>query len=115
MVSCTPTKKARIFQMYSEGKSFTEIGKDLGLHCSVVSRNYHKLEEMGPEPDFYAKQPIPGCPRIITPHAERRAQRLITSGKCRDATDVQRVLFPKVHPTTIRQMFIRKGLPGCVR
>ncbi|KAF9476178.1 hypothetical protein BDN70DRAFT_812743, partial [Pholiota conissans] len=52
---------------------------------------------------------------VITPYAERRAVRLITSEECEDAIDVQRVLFPQLHPTTVRRMFIRLGLPDRVR
>ncbi|KAF8151554.1 hypothetical protein B0H34DRAFT_615194, partial [Crassisporium funariophilum] len=115
MVTCTPTKKAAIYHLRQEGKTFGEIGNMLSLDQSVVSRNYRKLEEQGPDPDFYARVPIPGRPRVITPHAERRAQRLITSGECRDATDVQRELFPRLDPSTVRRMFIWKGLHGRIR
>jgi len=115
MVTCTPTKKAYIYRKHQQGTKFSVIAEELGLNPSVVSRNYHKMEEQGPNPDFYAPPPIPGRPRVITPHAERRAERLITSGHCRDATDVQRVLFPERDPTTVRRMFIRKGLNGRVR
>lgn len=115
MVTCTPTKKARIMQLRKQGWKFKDIGNEIGLESSVVSRNYNKLIKKGPHPDLYHHEPIPGRPKIITPHAERRAVRLITSGECRDATDVQRVLFPRLHPTTVRQMFIRKGMPGRIR
>jgi len=115
MVVCTPTKKARIIQLRKQGWKFRDIGADIGLERSVVSRNYNKLVKKGGEPDFYHTEAIPGRPKVITPHGERRAERLIKSGECRDATDIQRVLFPELHPTTVRQMFIRKGLPGRIR
>jgi len=106
MVVCTPTKKAHIIQLCKQGWKFWDIGADIGLERSVVSQNYNKLVKKGGEPNFYHTEAIPGHPKVITPHRERRTERLIKLGKCRDATDVQRVLFPELHPTTVRQMFI---------
>jgi DNA-binding MarR family transcriptional regulator len=101
--------------MRKNGQTFGEIADILGLDTSVVSRNFRKLEMQGPNPDFYAKPPIPGRPRKLLLHDERCAERAISSGKCRDATDVQRKLFPDLHPTTLRRMFVRKGLFGRIR
>ncbi|KAF8064147.1 hypothetical protein FPV67DRAFT_1420424 [Lyophyllum atratum] len=115
MVACTPTKKARILEMKAQGKPFLEIGNALGIHPTTASRNYDKLMEQGENPDFYTKTPIPGRPRALSPHAERRAKRAITSGECSDATDVQRELFPHVDPSTVRRMFIRMGMHGRIR
>lgn len=115
MVLCTPTKKARIFHMrQSQGLTFEEIGNTLGISRTTASRNFSNLQKQGPRPDFYARPKIPGRPKVITPHAERRACRLIGANKCRNATEVQRKLFPQVHPTTVRRMFIKKGLNGRV-
>jgi hypothetical protein len=50
--------------MRNQGQKFNEIADFLGLDWSVVLHNYRKMEEEGPEPDFYAKPPIPGRPRI---------------------------------------------------
>ncbi|TFK58032.1 hypothetical protein BDN72DRAFT_746581, partial [Pluteus cervinus] len=65
--------------------------------------------------DFYAKTPIPGRPRALTPHDERVAKRAILSGACQDATDVQRSLFPDIHAMTVRRMFCRMGMKGRLR
>ncbi|KAJ3518197.1 hypothetical protein NMY22_g13810 [Coprinellus aureogranulatus] len=115
MVVCTPTKKAQIFHMQKyEGKTFQEIRNILGVSRSAASRTYSGLEKQGPRPNFYARPPIPGQPRAISPHAEQRACRLIRANKCRNATEVQHKLFPDLHPTTVRCMFIQNGLPGRV-
>ena len=115
MVICTPTKKAHIWRARNAGQKFGEIANFLQLNESVVSRNYWKLAKQGPKPDFHTKPPIPGRPRALTPHAERRAERAIGSGDCRDATDVQRKLFPDLSAPTVRRMFVRRGLHGRVR
>ena len=115
MVVCTPTKKARIYTLRQAGLKFLDIGHILNMKESTVSRNFCALQKQGDNPNFYLRKPIPGRPRVITPHAERRATRLILSGECSDATDVKRVLFPQLHATTVRRMFIRKGLLGRVR
>lgn len=116
MTKCTPTKKARIYHLRKkENKTFTEIGDILGIDATTVSRNFKKLDSQGKDPDYYSTTPGSGRPRALTPHDERRAERLIKSGKCRDATEVQRELFPKLHPTTVRRMFLRLGLKGRLR
>lgn len=115
MVTCTPTKKARLFILRKAGNTYHDIAHTLGLTTPTVARNFHQLEKQGRSPNFYLHKVIPGRPKLISPHAERRAVRLIYSGTCADATDVQRELFPQLHPTTVRRMFIRKGLYGRVR
>lgn len=102
MVTCTPTKKACIMQLQKQRWKFKDIGNEIDLKSSVVSQNYNKLIKKGPHPDLYHYEPIPGHLKIITPHTECCAVHLITSGECRDATDVQCVLFPRLHPTIIR-------------
>jgi hypothetical protein len=73
MVVCTLTKKAYIFRARREGQTFRDIGNTLSLDHTVVMRCYRRLEKQGPQPNFYAHAPIPGCPRLLTPHTECRA------------------------------------------
>jgi hypothetical protein len=73
------------------------------------------LRSTDPDPDFYAKAKKPGQPRVITPHAERRALQLITPGAACDATDVQWKLFQDISSPTVWRMFSKKGLHGQVR
>ncbi|KAF5328079.1 hypothetical protein D9619_013643 [Psilocybe cf. subviscida] len=112
MKKCTPTKKAQILYLRQDGKTFAEIGNDLGLNRTTVSRTYHDLEKQGYNPDFYLKKDIPGRPQLLTPHAEQRAEQAITSGECMNATDVQHTLFPNISASTLRRMFLRKGMKG---
>jgi hypothetical protein len=99
----------------ADGKTFSEIGNTLRISASAASRNFGELERQGDSPDFYARPKVSGRPRVITPQTERRACRLIATGACHHATDVQRKLFPQQNPTTARRMFIRKGLHDRVR
>ena len=112
MVFCTLTKKAHIYCMCKEGQKFTEIANTLGLNSYVVSCNFCKIDKQGPNPDFYAKPLILGKLRAISPVSECLAMCAINSGEFCDATAVQCKLLPHLHPTTIRQKFIRKGLHG---
>ena len=98
MVTCTPTKKARILNFHNQGLTFQEIGDKLGLHCSVVSRNHQKMLQ---NPDPYQKTPAPGCPAKMTPSKLRCAARAITNGTAVDATDVKRQYFPEISVRTV--------------
>jgi hypothetical protein len=97
IATCSPTKKAYISRQRKYGNpSLANIAKTLDISPSVVSRNYWKPEQQGPDPDFYAKAKKQVDPVLLTPHAERRALWLVTSGAARDATDVQWKLFPDI-------------------
>jgi len=69
-------------QLQKQGWKFKDSGNEIGLESSVVSQNYNKLIKNGPHPNLYHHEPIPGCLKNITPHAECRAVHLITSGEC---------------------------------
>ncbi|TFY81292.1 hypothetical protein EWM64_g2724 [Hericium alpestre] len=111
MVVCTPTKRARIVDYRQQGLTYTEIGKRLEMDRTTVRRNYQQLLK---NPNPYYRVPIPGRPRAVSPHSERCAARAIANANVFDATDAQRQLFPHLHPTTVRRMFIRLGLYGRV-
>ncbi|KAH6906659.1 hypothetical protein BKA70DRAFT_1105502, partial [Coprinopsis sp. MPI-PUGE-AT-0042] len=112
-----PQQKRHIFgkQHRYHGRTFEQIGNELKIDCTVVSRNYRKLERQGSNPDFYAKAPKPGRPRLISPRDERLAERMITSSRVSDATNVKRKLFPHISASTVRRMFSRIGMHGRIR
>jgi hypothetical protein len=112
MKKCMPTKKAWIFHMRQDKTTFTQIGTELGLSHTTISRTYHELEKQGENPDFYLKKDIPCHPQLLTPHVEQCAAQAITSGECMDATDVQCTLFPNISASTLHRMFLRKGMKG---
>ncbi|EJD35865.1 hypothetical protein AURDEDRAFT_74894, partial [Auricularia subglabra TFB-10046 SS5] len=65
--------------------------------------------------DPYAKRLYRGRPKVMTPHKVRRAKRAIRNGTARDATDLQRQLFPFVTPQCVRRALCGVGLNGRVR
>ena len=112
MTKCTPTKKARIFQMRQLGTEFTDIANQLNLDVSTVRQNYKKVRKTE---DFYAKPSRPGRPRVLGPRALRCAEQAITSGQARDGADVRRQLFPNVGASTMCRNLSEIGLKGCMR
>jgi hypothetical protein len=112
MVTCTPTKKARILDLHEQGMTFQDIRNKLNLHRSVVSRNHKQMLE---NPDPYYKAPGRGRPAKMTPRKCCRAARAITNGTAFDATDVKRQLFPDISIRTVQENLSDVGLKGYVR
>lgn len=111
-VMCTPTKRKHIDVLCRQGLSYRTISAELGLPLSTVAYNAHKVADLS---SFYADRPRSGRPAKITPRKLRRACREITSGRARNATQVQRTLFPFVEPRTMRLHLSAAGLKGYVR
>lgn len=112
MVLCTPTKKARIVLYREQGKSFTDIGHILGIDRRTVARNWACVHDTH---DYYAMKSKSGRPKRLDCRALRRAARAITSGFARDATDLQRRMFPDVSARTVRRELCSIGLNGRIR
>ena len=108
----TPTKKATILTLNSQGKRASEIAAHLGVTAKCVREQLRKLAI---NRDPYYKAPGRGRPRALSARDIRQAARAITSGNAHDATDVQRKLFPDIHPSTVRRALTNYGLPGRVR
>ena len=77
MVTVTPTKRARIFSLKQQNLNNTEIAAKLGIHRTTVSRT---LQKLGNKPDFYAKTPIPGRPRLLNDRDIRHAEIALSRG-----------------------------------
>ncbi len=112
MVQCTPTKKARIWTLHQNGVGVSEISRSLSLHRSTVHRT---LKQLSINPDFYAKTPQSGRPRILNERDLRHAALLLARQEARNATDLQRKAFPQVAARTMRHNLAEIGLKGYVR
>ena len=109
---CTPTKRKHIQVLRDQGLTFREVASVTGIPLTTVHDNDKRTRELG---SFYASHHRPGRPLLFTPHHTRRAVKAICSGLAKDATDVQRQLFPEFTPQTVGKYLTRAGLPGRVR
>ena len=108
-VVVTSTKRARIFSPKNLKFNNSQIASQLGIHPSTVSCTLRKWAD---QPNFYAKTPIPGRPRLLSDQDIRHAEIALGKGEARDATDLQHKLFPNVYPTTVWQALNKVGLYG---
>lgn len=82
---------------------------------STVNRVRKNKEATG----SFANRPKSGRPRVVSVHDERKMLRLIASGKCSTATEVQGRLQTednlRISAQTVRRTFQRNGLESRVR
>ena len=116
MTICTPTKRARILALrdtrFHKPMSFRKIGSILGLPRNTVYQNWKSVTKTG---DCYAYKTRPGRPRKFSERDARHAEIALANGSARDATDVQRQLFPDVSSRTVQRRLEDIGLHGRVR
>lgn len=116
MTVCTPTKRAHILALrdsrFGQPMSFRKIGSILGIPHNTAWRNWKAVTQTG---DFYAYKPRPGRPHKFSERDARHAEIALASGSARDATDVQRQLFPDVSSRTVQRRLADIGLHGRVR
>ena len=85
MSDTTPTKKARIKELHSEGKENVYIADKVGVHKSTVGRILSKMDE---HPDPYYKAPRGHWKHKLDERDMRQAEQMINSGQARDGADV---------------------------
>ena len=115
MPKVSPLKKARIAALLSTGHSTRDIARREGVSQSTVSRLRHNEgADRG-----YQDLPRSGRPRLFTDRHERLITRMVTSGKCQTAVDVQSCLREeyniRVSCNTIRRVLKRNGLVARVK
>ena len=79
------TKRSRIYTLRQEGYTVREIAASEQVSPDSVLRICKKKEETG----CFEDKPKPGRPRTLSDRYERNASRLITSGECSTAVEVQ--------------------------
>jgi transposase len=113
MPSIAPEKRARIIALLEEGRSTRSIAFSEGVSQATVWRLCKRKEETSPLKD----RPRSGRPRLLGERHERNAVRLLISGKCGTAVEVQRELKSSYGTTisaqTVRRALVRNGL--CAR
>lgn len=112
MPELTPTKKAKLWTMYKNGRKTSDIAAEPGYHPSTICCNYAKLQE---NLDVYTKPTQTSRPRILSPRSLRHAKMLIKSGKAHNAADIKRSLFPKAGYSTVQRNLAEIGYHGHLR
>lgn len=111
----SPVKRSRIYALLQEGHSTRVVAHREKVSQSTVNRVRKNKEATG----SFANKPKSGRPRVVSVHDERKMLRLIASGECSTATDVQARLKTEdrvqLSAQTVRRTFQRNGLESRVR
>ena len=109
------SKKARIHALLSTGLSTRKVAHNEGVSQSTATRLYN-LQDTSRN---YRDLPRSGRPRLFTERDERRILRLLSSGECETAVDIQRCLKSdynvNVSADTVRRTLQRNGLVARVK
>jgi transposase len=115
MAKVSPQKKARIAALLSTGLSNRDIARRERVSHTTVSR----LRHVDHADEDYEDTSRSGRPRLLTERHERLIVRMVASGKCRTAVDVQSHLRTEdnvnVSVNTVRRVLHRGGLVSRVR
>ncbi|GBC05935.1 hypothetical protein RclHR1_06510002 [Rhizophagus clarus] len=108
-------KRTRICTLINEGYSSHYIASKENVDQSSVIRIKQKVEATGSVKDL----PKTGHPRIFTSHDERNVVRLITTGECSTAADIQKKLKSDdqidVSVCTVKRTLHRNGLSSRIK
>ncbi|CAH1763202.1 15549_t:CDS:2 [Entrophospora sp. SA101] len=115
MKAITLEQRARIYTLIQEGYSSREIAFCEKISHSTVVRIKQRKEKTG----SFDIIPKPGRPRILSEQHDRNICRLIKSGECSNAIQIQKKLISNkniiVSPNTIRHSFKRQGMVSRVK
>ncbi|CAJ0903419.1 7260_t:CDS:2, partial [Entrophospora sp. SA101] len=108
MKAITLEQRARIYTLIQEGYSSREIAFCEKISHSTVVRIKQRKEKTG----SFDIIPKPGRPRILSEQHDRNICRLIKSGECSNAIQIQKKLISNkniiVSPNTIRRSLKRQ-------
>jgi transposase len=111
MTYTSPTKKARIVLLRTQGVPEQEVADRYSVDRSTVNWIVKRYEE---SKDFYHVKEKSGCPHKFTTHDVCIAARMLASTRAHDVTDLQRRHFPNIHADTIRKRLTQSGLKAYV-
>ena len=108
-------KRSRIYTLIQEGYNSREIANRENVDHATVLRIKKRKEETG----SFDVAPRPGRPRILTERHERNIAKLVKSGECSNAIQIQKKLATDentlISPNTIRRALRRQGLVARVK
>ena len=103
-------KRARVCALLEHGMSTRYVASHEGISQSAVVKIRQRVEETG----SYADRPRVGRPRQLTERGARLAARMIVSGKCQTAVNVQHELetshLAAVSGKTVRRILRSTGI-----
>ena len=108
-------QRERIFSLTQEGiPSRTITSRENVSHSSVI-----RIKKIKEKTGSFDTIPIPDRPRILTERHDRNVARLIKSGECSNAIQVQKNLISNeniiISANTIRRSLKRQGLAARVK
>ncbi|KAJ7041348.1 hypothetical protein C8F04DRAFT_947307 [Mycena alexandri] len=98
MSETTAGKKGAIVALKEAGMSNGQVAGKENVAPSAVSRIN---EQYGPNHDFESKGHKKGRPSKLDEKDMRKAARMLSSGKAKNASDSKRKFFPHLHVDTL--------------
>ena len=112
MTYTSPTKKAQIVLLRTQGVSEKEIAEKYSVDRTTVNQIFKRYKE---SKDFYHTKMKSGCPHKFTTHDVCIAARMLASIQAHDIADLQRQHFPNLHADMIWKRLTKCGLKAYVR
>jgi transposase len=112
MTYISPTKKARIVLLRTQGVSEKEIAEKYSVDRTTVNWIFKRYKE---SKDFYHAKKKTGRPHKFTTHDVHIAARMLASTRAHDVADLQRQHFLNLHANMTRKRLTKCGLKAYVR
>lgn len=109
MIHTTPTKRARIVSLFSEGTPAPKIASMLDVHRSTV---YRVNKKYSGRKNFYSPERRKGRPRKLDDHDVQFAVRKIYGCAANNGSDLQRQYFQSASARTVRRYLYKAGMKG---
>src|ERR1700761_312198 len=112
MADTTCAQKSAIVTWKAAGLTDRQVAEKENVAPATVCRINKRYSQTR---DFDAKGRKTGRPTKFTEQDRRKAARLLSSGRAKNASDLKRNFFPDLHVDTIRHGLRKRGLKAYVR
>jgi len=112
LADTTPAQKAAIVMRKSFGMTTRQIASKENVSPSTVSRITNQYDETS---DFTVKGKKKGQQCKMSKRDVDLACRMLSSSRCKNATDIQHTFFPHLHVDTIQNSLRKHGLKAYTR